>query len=198
MDPLKHEAPGCLVYINGYPGVGKLTIATHLCTLLGSSRALLIDNHQLIDPVTIPRSAGEAYYAERRRIRQAALENYVLAPQMQNKIIVFTDSQVVGPVGPGVAAEFEAAARQSGRAFLPVYITCLEEENWRRLGSEERGKGGKGKLMDVDILKGIIRDMELFRFADVPGLSIDATTRKPEDAAGEILLAIKDIVGLGE
>lgn len=37
------------IYINGFPGVGKLTIARELQKLL--PKAELIDNHQLIDPV---------------------------------------------------------------------------------------------------------------------------------------------------
>ncbi|KAF2624945.1 hypothetical protein BU25DRAFT_474443, partial [Macroventuria anomochaeta] len=41
--------PAPLVWINGFLGSGKLTIARSLTTLLPSM--ILIDNHKLIDPV---------------------------------------------------------------------------------------------------------------------------------------------------
>lgn len=37
------------VYINGYPGIGKLTVANELTKIVPSSE--VIGNHSLIDPV---------------------------------------------------------------------------------------------------------------------------------------------------
>ncbi len=45
-----------LVWINGFPGAGKLTVATALAEL--DKTVIVIDNHRLIDPVEakFPRS----------------------------------------------------------------------------------------------------------------------------------------------
>lgn len=69
---------GQFVWINGMPGVGKLTVARALQSLLSSSSAgvTLIDNHALIDQVTVPRSHPD-YNAERARIRDAAYTSVV-------------------------------------------------------------------------------------------------------------------------
>lgn len=53
-------APAPLVWINGFPGTGKLTIARELINIISGMddgpdhvqpQPLLLDNHQLIDPV---------------------------------------------------------------------------------------------------------------------------------------------------
>ena len=62
------------VWINGFQGVGKLTAAKHLQALLPGS--ILLDNHSLIDVVTLPRDHPD-YYSERKKARQAAFAKYV-------------------------------------------------------------------------------------------------------------------------
>lgn len=66
--------PGQFVWINGMPGVGKLTVARALHALLPESR--LVDNHSLIDQVTLPRS-HPSYDAERARVRDAVYASVV-------------------------------------------------------------------------------------------------------------------------
>lgn len=66
--------PGQFVWINGMPGVGKLTVARALHALLPESH--LVDNHSLIDQVTVPRSEP-AYNAERARVRDAVYTSLV-------------------------------------------------------------------------------------------------------------------------
>lgn len=65
---------GYYIWINGFPAVGKLTVATELQRLLPDS--VLIDNHQLIDVVTLPRDHPE-YNAQRERVRQEAFRKWV-------------------------------------------------------------------------------------------------------------------------
>lgn len=66
--------PGQFVWINGMPGVGKLTVARALHALLPGSH--LVDNHSLIDQVTVPRS-NPSYNAERARVRDAVYTSLV-------------------------------------------------------------------------------------------------------------------------
>lgn len=63
-----------MVWINGFPGVGKFTIAKELHRLLPGS--VLVDNHSLIDQVTLPRDHAD-YNSQRRKVRDAAYTRWV-------------------------------------------------------------------------------------------------------------------------
>lgn len=80
-----------LVWINGFPGTGKLTIARLLAEIAGNEEMVLIDNHQLIDPVEakIPRYHPD-YQKERLRQRGIAFEQCVMNTAMRSRVIVFT------------------------------------------------------------------------------------------------------------
>jgi hypothetical protein len=78
--------PSPLIYINAFPGTGKLTVARALISLLSSSKPtsapVLLDNHTLIDPVAAKYTRDHPNYAqERRRVRKKALREYVLCEQ---------------------------------------------------------------------------------------------------------------------
>jgi len=79
-----------LVWINGFPGSGKLTVAKALAELLGKEM-ILIDNHQLIDPVEakIPRDHPD-YQKERQLQRRIAFSEYVANATMRSRIVIFT------------------------------------------------------------------------------------------------------------
>lgn len=66
--------PGIYIWINAFPGVGKLTVARCLERLLPGSR--LIDNHSLIDQVKLPRDHTD-YNTERTRVRDAVYASVV-------------------------------------------------------------------------------------------------------------------------
>lgn len=94
-----------LVWINGFPGTGKNTIAKQLISLLGNEKAILIDNHQLIDPVEeemarnhpeYPNVRLHPNYQNRRREKRAsALEQHVLDASMLSIAIIFTGEYFV-------------------------------------------------------------------------------------------------------
>jgi hypothetical protein len=67
------SVPAPLVYINAFPGTGKLTTARALVSLLTNS--LLLGNHTLIDPVAARFSRDHpAYRHERRKERDRAFK----------------------------------------------------------------------------------------------------------------------------
>lgn len=89
-----------LVWINGFPGTGKCTVAKQLVAILGNERAILIENHQLIDPVEaeMARSHPEYknirrhpdYQRRRQEKRSATFEQFVEKSSMLSTIIIFT------------------------------------------------------------------------------------------------------------
>lgn len=80
-----------LIWINGFPGSGKLTVSKALIRVYREEQPILIDNHQLIDPVEakIPRDHPE-YQQQRQLERSKAFAKYVDGTAMCSRIIVFT------------------------------------------------------------------------------------------------------------
>lgn len=69
---------GCLVLLNGYPGVGKLSVARTLRSKLQgfhTSPTRLIDNHLIIDPAqAVHPGRGPEHKAFRTRLRHVILD----------------------------------------------------------------------------------------------------------------------------
>ena len=94
---------GPLVWINGYPGTGKLTIAREIMAILGENQALLVDNHQLIDPVEIELAQSDPemqdirshpqYQTKRKSKREAAFQECISDVRQFHKTVFFTGIQ---------------------------------------------------------------------------------------------------------
>ncbi|CAH0046196.1 unnamed protein product [Clonostachys solani] len=175
-----------IIWINAFPGTGKFTVAKVLGTLIPKS--VVIDNHQLIDPVTLSRD-HPCYQTERKKEREKAFNEYVFNPRWAEHTIIFTDSQTTDLLGEAVAREYQAAAEAAKRPFTPVYLTCDCEVNITRATSHERLQGGTTKLTDAKIIRDIRSRCKIFRFeaGDRQPCSIDTTTLTPADAASKII-----------
>lgn len=141
--------PGKLVVINGLPAAGKLTLAR---ALAGSSGAILLDNHLLIDPVVaVLPERGEAHYALRRAVAApifAALRSRLLAGSDAILTACLSDDDV----GSGIMADYVAIAG-ADIPLLWVNAVAPPDVLRERVASEERRKGGKSKLTDVAVLE---------------------------------------------
>lgn len=103
---------------------------------------------------------------------------------------IFTDSQTNDPIGRNVTSHFAQAASDRGCAFIPVVLLCDEEENLRRLRSQERlnlAKSGMGLLLDTDLLKGFRGQGEILKWPCKELLVIDVTNTTVDDVVKIIL-----------
>ena len=84
--------PAPIVWINAFPGVGKLTVAKEI--ILHHDRAILISNHSLIDPVARllgPNSRDHPRYQEERKAaREEAFRKWVSGSLFLDQMIIFT------------------------------------------------------------------------------------------------------------
>lgn len=82
---------GCLVLLNGYPGVGKLSVARTLQLKLQQDvQTRLIDNHLIIDPAqAVHPGRGPEHKALRNRLRHVILDE-LKALSDPNGILIMT------------------------------------------------------------------------------------------------------------
>ncbi|MCJ1263926.1 hypothetical protein MMC22_003796 [Lobaria immixta] len=137
----------------------------------------------------------------------AVKKSSLASPQEKHKLIsrppprsyIFTDFQTATEKGVSVAAEYAAAARRRGCAFIPVVLTCGEVENERRMRWPKRlglVEAGMGMLVDTDVLKRFRRRRELYRFQGSEQLVLDVTDITPAQAAEKIMQHINLVTGV--
>ncbi|CAG9987710.1 unnamed protein product [Clonostachys byssicola] len=175
-----------IIWINAFPGTGKLTVAEALATLIPKS--VVIDNHQLIDLVKLSRD-HPCYQIERKKEREKAFNKYLSSPGWAEHTIIFTDFQTTNQLGESVAREYQAAAKAAKRPFIPVYLTCDCEVNITRATSYERLQGGTTKLTDPTMIRDFRSRCSIFQFEaeDHQSCLIDTTSLAPADAASKIM-----------
>lgn len=188
--------PAPFIYINGYAGVGKLSIARCLVHLLPQP-AKLLDNHLLIDPVSaiLDRTSSE-YQPLRKSVRSTILSAIVSSADLRNTTMIFTDQQSSDALGSSVAREYEDAARRRGCQFLSFRLFCSLEENLRRATSEGRMKSGTTKLTDANIIKIIRTSEDTFSFGGDDEFTLDVTELSVEAAAQQIAELVRKRVSL--
>lgn len=126
------------IYINSYPGVGKLTVAKELEKLIPGSK--VYHNHLLIDPVApLVERTSPHYHTIRASLRRHVLDIIATSEATQHVTWVFTDSRSSSPIGSAAAQDYENAAIKRGVPFVSVILQCELEENLKRVANEGRG-----------------------------------------------------------
>lgn len=168
-----------LVHINGFPGIGKLTIARKLVDLLQQFDAKLIHNHLLIDP------ASPDYQPLRRAIRDAVFNSLAEARDTWRSMYIFTDFQSDDEIGRSVMAEYRSLAQRRNCALIPVTLSCTTEENLKRLVSPQRAIFSK--LTDLELVTNILANDTIYQWRDEPRhLELDVTNLDVDEAARQI------------
>lgn len=181
------------IYINGFPGVGKLTVAKELEKLIPDSK--VYHNHLLIDPIAalVDRSSPH-YRAMRTSLRRHILDLIATSEATQHATWIFTDSQSTDPIGSATAQDYQDAAVKRGVPFISVILHCGLEENAKRLVHEGRGAGSNTKLTDLEILRAIRQEEDIHKFGGLEELEVDTTDISPAEAAQRILEHIRKVI----
>ncbi len=139
-----------IIHICGMPGVGKLTITKQSKTLMSSR---LIDNQLLVDLVESICDRDEDYIPFLNDI--TALSFSKLAARKKDTCIILTNALAAElPEDVERLENVRLLAASMERPFIPVLITCAQDENNKRLVAEDRSK--KGKLRNPDVLGDIL------------------------------------------
>jgi adenylate kinase len=173
--------PPC-IYINGFPGVGKLTVAKELQRLLPHSK--IFHNHLTIDPVAaiLDRTSPE-YDTMRTELRQYLLDKIATSESNRDTTWIFTDSRCTSEIGSAAARDYEKTAEKLGAPFVSVIMTCDDKVNMERVVSRDEPST---KLRDGEVLRSIREQEEIFRFGGELELELDVSYLTPEEAARRI------------
>ncbi|KGO64099.1 hypothetical protein PITC_087670 [Penicillium italicum] len=180
-----------IVHLNGFPGVGKLTIARCLIKQLPSAK--LVHNHLLINPAdAVLHRTQPGYQALRRGIRDSIFSALTNEPATFDTTYIFTDFQSGDKLGAAVCAEYLATAEARHAALVPILLFCDEKTNMQRLVSSDREL--HAKLTDVELVTQFRRGEDVHRFTDHPNyLELDVSDFTPEEAAKRICEHLRSV-----
>jgi hypothetical protein len=178
-----------ILYLIGFPGTGKLTIAEEICRREPGFK--LLHNHLINDPLfTVLDLDGKTpipgrVWDNQMKIWRAVLDTivHVSPPRMS---FIFTNH--LSQDHPGDVAwfgEIQGMAEARGARFVPVRLTIDPEEHARRITTEERR--ARMKQTDPDAPARYARDNQLIRVDHPNCLNLDVTDFSAGAAASHIL-----------
>lgn len=158
---LSSSATGCVIFLNGFPGVGKYSIGRRLFEMFDHRHARFIDNHLLIDPVqAIIPGRGADHKALRHAFRRIAFDA-LTAIEDASTILIFTGCLSSTREDRQVLEEHLAVAAQRRIPFFLFNISCDKEEHHSRLITTERSTGSKTKLVNTEVLDDMLNQHKL-------------------------------------
>ncbi|KAK1965773.1 hypothetical protein LY78DRAFT_703424 [Colletotrichum sublineola] len=141
------------IYINGFSGVGKLTIGNEVCKRI-----------------------QERYDELRADFRRHAIAT---RPEVKETVFIFTDPRESNGTGSIGVEDYQRAAEVRGVPFISIILHCKLDENSRRL--EGRSSGGESrrstKLADGKVLRRV-REIEAFQCGAIVHHAYTIATKK--------------------
>jgi hypothetical protein len=176
-----------IIHINGYPGVGKLTIATALADMIG---AKLLDNHSIYNiAFAVTEFRSPAFYDTVRAVREIAYKRVLALPARVPVVLTnwySRDSEWSNENW----SEIIALAQRRDCPLHIVVLACAPEENIRRIRSEERA--AKRKPRNLEMIGSNLAGRPLLDHGGDRLLRLDVTDLSAEAAAGEIASWLAD------
>lgn len=179
------------IYLVGFAGTGKLTIAQALARLVD---AKVVDNHWINNPIfglidpdgVTPLPA--AVWTQVAKVREAVLETIATLATTEANFI-FTHEGLEGdPVDQAIFESIRSTAARRGAHFVPVRLLCEEGELVRRIRSHERA--AMFKCIDPADAINKSRHHTVLDPMLPATLTLDVTTLGPEESAAAILAHI--------
>jgi predicted kinase len=173
-----------MVMINGFPGVGKLTIARLLAAKLD---ARLLDNHTIFNPANALFRRDNPLWSSLRHALTSAVHDH-LARDTSAKPIIMTGSFGDSPADQTAYASVIGVAQKRNCPFVAITLTAHIDENARRLSTPERAE--RHKLVDEAALRDLYSRATLLQPIGVPHVALDVTSLTPAQSAAALYDAI--------
>jgi shikimate kinase len=176
-----------VIYLLGYPGVGKYTIATEIGSMTG---AVVVDNQLINQPVLallnwdglskLPPEIWQSA-AQIREVVLKVMED--LAPRSISYVL--TNALEDDPQSDALFHRIRHVAAARGSVFLPVVLTCDPAEQARRVTSTERRR--RLKVSDAEQLRDYMATTAMYAPTD-PNLLVLDTTHLTSTQAAEAIV----------
>ena len=183
-----------VIYLIGFPGVGKLTVAKQLSTRIN---ARIVDNQLINNPIfqliTIDDTAPipEMAWVRIGQIREvvfSAVEE-LPAPDLN---LIFTNALILGdPEDMSIYKRIEQVARKRNSLLVPVRLLCDVDELCKRVTSKERAE--KFKLTSAETIKNKVANEMVFEPEHPHTQTIDVTHSTPDQVVDKILALISEL-----
>ena len=183
-----------IIYLIGYPAVGKFTIAKQICNIIG---AKLVDNHKISNPIlsVIKTDGGITPIQETVWDKVAEVRNIVfdvitnISPPeisfvLTNVLFKENDDEIT-------FRKLEDVSIKRNSLFVPVILTCDKEEMCRRVVSLERVNNYK--LTNIERMCSLLENKSILPIKHKNLLELDTTQLPAEESANII---IKHIINL--
>jgi DUF438 domain-containing protein len=176
-----------VVYLVGFSGSGKLTIANELARKID---AKVVDNHWVNNPIfgliendgitPLPPTVWTVVAKVREAVHEAVA---MLAPPSWN--FIFTHDGWEGLAEDQAIYELvRGTAARRNSLFVPVRLLCDEEELVRRVASPERKR--ELKSIDPEAARHAIRMQQVLDPRHPNGLTLNVTSMPAPEAARRI------------
>lgn len=183
MNPLE----GTIIYLLGFAGVGKYTVAKELNRLTG---ARVIDNHYILNPIfglieqdgltPLPERVWEYCWQVHHAVFGTIRE---LSPRHWS--FIFTNGLVEGdPESQGLYDNIADLARHRGSLLVPVRLLCDEAELIRRIVSPDRRL--RMKEVSAEGARERLARQQVFQPKHPNTLTLDTTYLLPLESAQAI------------
>lgn len=181
-----------IVYLIGYAGTGKYTIAREIAALTG---AVMVDNHLINNPVFSvvgvdglkPLPAG--IWPKIAGIRRIVLDTIAELAQPEASFL-FTNELFEGQsVDRLLFEDVTILATKRKALFVPVILRCEPEELYRRVASPERAI--RFKLRNPEWTRESIQIYNLLHVDHPNRLELDVTNLPPVEAAQAIIAHVE-------
>lgn len=181
------------IYINGYPGSGKLTIANELAKLIPDTK--VYHNHLMIDPVAALVNRDDPEYDRiRSSFRRYILDVIATSESTGNFNWIFTDARCTSSIGSEAAQDYQLAAERRGVPFIPVALSCSLEENLQRTMTRAASiNNNTTKLTDPALVQKVRQEEVMYQFGGREELQLDITNLTASEAAQKISQHLKSL-----
>jgi dephospho-CoA kinase len=181
-----------IIYLFGFAGSGKYTIAKELAALSG---AKLVDNHLINNPIfsvieqdgmkKLPEIVWEKTWA----VRKIVLDTIETVSPPEYSFVFTNQLCNEHPDDHLLFGEIEALAKKRGSLFIPVRILCEVSERTRRIVSKDR----KERMKTIDPAEAIDSEENytVLEPKHPNTLTLDVTRRSPLESAAAIIKHIQ-------
>jgi len=177
-----------IIYLIGFPGTGKYTIAQQLSAMSG---AKLVDNHAISNPIfavierdgTVPLTAEVLKKVQ--EIRQIVFDVVTACVPNSTSFILTNNLLDNDNNDKEIYHKIESLALARGNHLVPVRLFCEEEELCRRIAMPQRAK--RYKITDADYARRHFHQEQPLNISHPNLLDLVVTHLQPADAAQAIL-----------